>query len=53
MPPKEFIYGGLSIRGFWLINWIRNTPRTEIKEIYQKLEDLIADGLLSAAVEHG
>jgi NADPH:quinone reductase-like Zn-dependent oxidoreductase len=52
MPPKEFIYGGLSLYGFWLINWIRNAPRTEIQEIYQKLGDLVADGSLSAAVEH-
>src|ERR1700726_4441786 len=52
MPPKEFIYGGLSLHGFWLINWIPNAPRTEIKEIYQKLGDLVADGSLSAAVEH-
>ncbi len=52
MPPKEFIYGGLSLHGFWLINWIRNAPRTEIKEIYQKLADLVADGSLYAAVEH-
>jgi NADPH:quinone reductase-like Zn-dependent oxidoreductase len=52
IPPKEFIYRGLSVHGFWLINWIRNAPRTEIEEIYQKLGDLIADGSLSAAVEH-
>src|ERR1700704_3640349 len=51
MPPKELIYRGLSLHGFWLINWIRNAPRTEIKEIYQKLGDLVADGSLSAAVE--
>ena len=51
MPPKEFIYGGLSLHGFWLINWIRNAPRTEIMETYQKLSDLVADGSLSAAVE--
>jgi NADPH:quinone reductase-like Zn-dependent oxidoreductase len=52
IPPKEFIYRGLSLHGFWLINWIRNAPRTEIEEIYQKLGDLVADGSLSAAVEH-
>jgi NADPH:quinone reductase-like Zn-dependent oxidoreductase len=50
--PKYFIYHGLGLHGFWLINWIRNAPRTEIKEIYQKLGDLVADGSLSAAVEH-
>jgi len=51
MPPKEFIYGGLSLHGFWLINWIRNAPRKEIVETYQKLSDLVADGSLSATVE--
>src|SRR6195256_6094574 len=26
IPPKEFLYRGLSLHGFWLINWIRNAP---------------------------
>ncbi|HLY62358.1 MAG TPA: zinc-dependent alcohol dehydrogenase family protein [Terriglobia bacterium] len=52
LPPGEFIYRGLSLHGFWLINWIRNAPRTEIQEVYRKLADLVADGSLSAAVEH-
>ena len=52
ISPKDLIYSGLSLHGFWLINWIRNAPRTEIEEIYQKLGDLVADGSLSAAVEH-
>src|SRR6267142_2039847 len=52
ISPKDFVYRGLSIHGFWLINWIRNAPRTEVQEIYQKLGDLVADGSLSAAVEH-
>jgi NADPH:quinone reductase-like Zn-dependent oxidoreductase len=48
----DLIYPGLSLHGFWLINWIRNAPRIEIQEIYQKLGDLVADGSLAAAVEH-
>src|ERR1700674_201067 len=52
LSPKDFIYRGLSLHGFWLINWIRNAPRAEIQEIYQKLGDLVADGSLSATVEH-
>src|SRR5258705_107193 len=51
LSPKDFIYRGLSLHGFWLINWIRNAPRTEIQEIYQKLGDRVADGSLSATVE--
>jgi NADPH:quinone reductase-like Zn-dependent oxidoreductase len=52
LAPRDLIYRGLTLRGFWLGNWIRNAPRTEIQEIYQKLDDLVADGSLSAAVEH-
>src|SRR2546421_2689942 len=52
ISPKDFIYRGLSLHGFWLINWIRHSPSTEIQEIYQKLGDLVADESLSAAVEH-
>src|SRR5437899_283398 len=51
VSPKDLIYRGLGLHGFWLINWIRNAPRTEVQEIYQKLGDLVADGSLSAAVE--
>jgi NADPH:quinone reductase-like Zn-dependent oxidoreductase len=51
ISPKDLIYRGLSLHGFWLINWIRNAPRIEIQEIYQKLGDLVADGSLSAEVE--
>jgi len=52
ISPGDLIYRDLSLHGFWLINWIRNAPRAEIQEIYQKLGDLVADGSLSAAVEH-
>ncbi len=52
LSPKDLIYRGLSLHGFWLINWIRNAPRAEIQETYQKLGALVADGSLSAAVEH-
>ena len=52
VSPKDLIYRGLSLQGFWLINWIRNAPRAEIQETYQKLGALVTDGSLSAAVEH-
>src|SRR3989475_6827478 len=52
VSPKDLIYRGLSLHGFWLINWVRNAPRTEIQEVYQKLGGLVADGSLSATVDH-
>jgi NADPH:quinone reductase-like Zn-dependent oxidoreductase len=51
LPLAHFIYSNLSLHGFWLINWIRNAARTEIREIYQMLGDLVADGSLSATIE--
>ena len=51
MPPSEFIYRGLSLHGFWLINWIRHAPCAEIREMSQKLGNLVAEGSLWAAVE--
>jgi NADPH:quinone reductase-like Zn-dependent oxidoreductase len=51
MPPGEFISRGLSLHGFWLINWIRHAPCAEIREMSQKLGDLVAEGALWAAVE--
>jgi NADPH:quinone reductase-like Zn-dependent oxidoreductase len=52
ISPKDLFYRGLSLHGFWLANWLRTAPRTEIQEMYQKLGDLVADGSLWAAVEH-
>jgi len=48
----QFLFRNFSLHGFWLINWIRNAPHSEIQEIYQKLGDLVADGSLSATVDH-
>jgi NADPH:quinone reductase-like Zn-dependent oxidoreductase len=48
----EFLFNNLNLHGFWIGNWMRNAPATEIQELYQKLADLVADGSLSAAVEH-
>ncbi len=50
--PLDFLFRGLSFHGFWLMNWIRSAPRTEIQEIYQKLGDLVVDGSLSATVDN-
>jgi NADPH:quinone reductase-like Zn-dependent oxidoreductase len=50
--PRDFFFRGLSFHGFWLGTWLGEAPRTEIQEIYQKLGDLVADGSLSATVEH-
>src|SRR5258708_6910963 len=52
ISPKDLIYRDLSLHGFWLMNWIRNAPLTEIQETYQKLGRLVAEQSLWASVEH-
>ena len=52
LAPGDFLYRGLSFHGFWMMNWVRNAPRTEIQEVYQRLGDLVATGSLSARVDH-
>jgi NADPH:quinone reductase-like Zn-dependent oxidoreductase len=47
----EFLFNNLNLHGFWIGNWMRNAPRAEIQELYQKLADLVAEGSLSAVVE--
>jgi NADPH:quinone reductase-like Zn-dependent oxidoreductase len=47
----DFLFQNLSLHGFWVINWIRNAPRTEIQEIYQKLSDLVDDKSFSTTVQ--
>ena len=50
ISPKDFIYRGLSLHGFWLGNWIPSCAlRTEIQEVYQRLGGLVADGSLRAS----
>jgi NADPH:quinone reductase-like Zn-dependent oxidoreductase len=51
LPLSDFIYRELVLRGFWLINWIRNAPREEIERVYAELADLVTEGVLITAVE--
>ena len=51
-PRVVRLPSGRSLHGFWLANWMRSAPRTEIQEMYQRLGDLVTDGSLSVAVEH-
>jgi NADPH:quinone reductase-like Zn-dependent oxidoreductase len=51
ISPADFFYRGLSLHGFWLINWIRKAPRQEIETVYGKLAGLVSDGTLHASVD--
>jgi len=50
-PPREFIFRGLQLHGFWFSRWIRSVPLSEVTDLYQKLGAFVVDGALSAVVE--
>jgi NADPH:quinone reductase-like Zn-dependent oxidoreductase len=51
VPVPDLIYRGISLRSFYILNWLQNTPRTELERIYGELAQLVADGVLSSWVE--
>lgn len=51
IPLPDLIYRGVSLRSFFILNWIRDTPRPELERIYGELASLVESGALHAAVE--
>jgi NADPH:quinone reductase-like Zn-dependent oxidoreductase len=51
LPLGSLVFGEVVLRGFWVVNWLRNTPRTEIEKAVGDVVDLIASGVLSVPVD--
>ncbi|GGM17150.1 zinc-dependent alcohol dehydrogenase family protein [Dactylosporangium sucinum] len=54
-PPAvrahDLIFNEVTHTGFWLVNWLRHAPRTEIEQTYHLLNDLVATGELTVPVD--
>jgi NADPH:quinone reductase-like Zn-dependent oxidoreductase len=54
-PPEvsvfDMVFNEVSATGFWLINWLRSAPRSEVLDTYGQLATLVASGDLSVPVE--
>jgi Zinc-binding dehydrogenase len=50
-PLADLIYRDISLRSFFIVNWVRHTPRKQLEETYAELAHLVADDVLNAAVE--
>jgi len=48
--PEAFIFRDLTMRGFWLASWFRQTPEPERRALVGELARLIAGGELHAPV---
>jgi NADPH:quinone reductase-like Zn-dependent oxidoreductase len=51
LPLADLIYRGISLRAFFILNWIRDIPRPRLECVYGELAKLVETGTLSAAVE--
>jgi NADPH:quinone reductase-like Zn-dependent oxidoreductase len=51
LPLPDLIYRGVSLRSFFILNWIGKTPRAELERVYGELAELVEKGVINAAVE--
>ncbi|WP_062429523.1 zinc-dependent alcohol dehydrogenase family protein [Herbidospora daliensis] len=51
VPLGDLIYRGIVLRAFFILNWLRDTPREEIERVYGELAGLVEKGVLRAPVE--
>jgi NADPH:quinone reductase-like Zn-dependent oxidoreductase len=51
LPLGDLLFRELSLRGFWIIKWLREASRAEIEATYATLGRLIENGVLHAAVD--
>ncbi|MBM9507917.1 zinc-dependent alcohol dehydrogenase family protein [Actinacidiphila acididurans] len=51
LPLPDLIYRGISLRSFFVLNWIRAASRQRLEKVYAELAELAEKGTISAAVE--
>jgi len=47
----DLIIRELELKGFWLVNWLREAPRAEIEATYAELAALVVKGEISSVIE--
>ena len=49
-PPNAFIFRDLTLRGFWLVRWFRQTPEQQRRALVEEVASLIIAGRLHAPI---
>ena len=49
--PLRDLFRGVSLHAFFILGWIRKTPREKLERVYAGLAELVVQGTLTAAVE--
>jgi NADPH:quinone reductase-like Zn-dependent oxidoreductase len=47
----DLVFRGVTLRGFWLVEWFRNTPREGVAKAFGELLGLLGAGELSTPIE--
>lgn len=51
ISPNALIFSDVTLKGFWLAHWFRQTAPAEQARIYGKVGALVADGTLKTAID--
>lgn len=51
ITPHQTIIRGMSLEGFWLVGYMRRTPRQEIEAMYAEMARSFMDGVLDVPIE--
>ncbi|MBL8340989.1 MAG: zinc-dependent alcohol dehydrogenase family protein [Rubrivivax sp.] len=51
LAPSALIFRDITLKGFWLVKWFRDTSPEARRALYSTLTQLVADGTLKARVQ--
>jgi hypothetical protein len=50
IAPNSLIFRNITLRGFWLAKWFRDTSHDDRQTLYRELTQLVASGALHARI---
>ena len=51
IAPGSFVFRDITLRGFWLAFWFRNSTPEQQRAVFGEIATLIASGALAASVQ--
>ena len=49
-PPQPLIFKDITIRGFWLVTWLRKATPKMVAEMYDRLVPMVASGSIATPI---
>ncbi|MEM6483199.1 MAG: zinc-dependent alcohol dehydrogenase family protein, partial [Pseudomonadota bacterium] len=51
IPDNLIIFNNVTVRGFWLVNWLTSAGSEEMQRVYGELTQLVLEGKLNAPID--